>query len=285
MAEIALGDEQSGIARLPGLAREIAFGYLYWLAFLLVLEPDNILRAVQAGAGLAWTEEIARIAAASLLGGLAAPLLLALVRNCPIEGTARWRHAAIEAGSSALIAVALIFVSCVLADRFMPSEHRPFLTALRDEMISNWAPVLFGIAGFLAIAHAVRFVREIQSLKLVAPPVVPASAHLTRVSVKERGRVTIIELANVDWIETQGNYLALHGGTTVHLLRESLARLEPQLDPAKFARVHRRIVVAKDRIREIKPAGAGDAVLRLADGTDLRLSRLYRDRLGSLIRQ
>ena len=92
-------------------------------------------------------------------------------------------------------------------------------------------------------------------------------------------------MKDVDWIETQGNYLALHVGPAVHLLRESLARLETQLDPVSFARIHRRVIVAKDRIREVKSAGAGDALLRLTDGTELRLSRLYRDRLASLIRQ
>jgi hypothetical protein len=283
MAEI--GTESSRVGRWPSLARQIALGFLYWLAFLLVLEPDNILRSIQAGFGLAWGEEVARIAGASMLGGLASPLLLGLVQNYPIEGTARWRHAAIEACGSALTAAGLIFLSCVFADWFMPSEHRPFLTALRDEMIANWAPVLFSVAGFLALAHAVRFVREIQSLKLVAPPVIPAPSYLMRVSVKERGRVAIIELKDVDWIETQGNYLALHVGPTVHLLRESLTRFETQLDPAEFARIHRRLIVAKDRIREVKSAGAGDVLLRLRDGTELRLSRLYRDRLGPMIRQ
>jgi hypothetical protein len=283
MTEIGLGAEQGRVARLPVLARQISFGFLYWLAFLLVLEPDNVLRMIQAGGGPAWREEVARIAVASLMGALTAPLLLALVRNYPIEGTASRRHAAIEAVASALIASALIFVSCVLADWFMPSEHRQFLTALREEMIANGAPVLFSVAGFLAIAHAFRFVREIQSLKLVAPPVIPAPTYLTRVSVKERGRVAIIELNEVDWIETQGNYLALHVGPEVHLFRESLARLETQLDPVNFARIHRRLIVAKDRIREVTSAGAGDALLRLADGTELRLSRLYRGRLSALI--
>jgi two-component system LytT family response regulator len=283
MSEIRSEREQGGDAWVPALAREIGFGFLYWLAFLLVLEPDNILRMVQAGGGPGWDEEIARIAVASLLGGLASPLLLALVRNYPIEGTATWRHAAIEAAAGALISSALIFISCVLADWFMPSEHRPFLVALREELISNWAPVLFSVAGFLAIAHASRFVREIQSLKLVAPPVIPAPAYLSNISIKERGRISIVQFSNVDWIETQGNYLALHVGPTVHLLRESLARLEPQLDPTKFARIHRRLIVAKDRIREVTSAGAGDALLRLADGTELRLSRLYRDRLDALI--
>jgi len=43
------------------------------------------------------------------------------------------------------------------------------------------------------------------------------------------------------------------------------------------------LIVAKDRIRGVASAGAGDALLRLAGGAELRLSRLYRDRLGALI--
>jgi DNA-binding LytR/AlgR family response regulator len=97
--------------------------------------------------------------------------------------------------------------------------------------------------------------------------------------VKTRGRVTLVELDDVDWIETQGNYLALHVGSAVHLIRESHARFEEGLDPARFARIHRRMIVAVDRIGDIAPLGAGDAALRLKDGTELRVSRSFRDRL------
>jgi len=269
-------------AETRALAREIGLGFLYWLAFLLVLEPDNVVRILHAHArGFSWSAEMLRIGGASALGALATPLVLAMVRRFPIEGARWWRAAAIEVAASAALAAALVFVSCVLADWMLPSEHRPFLVALADVFVSNGLLLVYCIAGLVAIAHAVRFFREAQDGRRAHELAVANVAHdyLTRVSVKTRGRVTLVELDDVDWIETQGNYLALHVGAAVHLIRESLARFEEGLDPARFARIHRRMIVAVDRIGTIAPLGAGDAALRLKDGTELRVSRSFRDRL------
>ncbi len=87
----------------------------------------------------------------------------------------------------------------------------------------------------------------------------------------------MLELANVDWIETQGNYLALHAGPAVHLIRETSVRFEARLDPRRFVRIHRRTIVALDRIRDVAALSNGDASLRLNDGTELRMSRGFRD--------
>jgi hypothetical protein len=268
--------------RALSLGREVGLGFVYWLVFLLVLEPDNILRIVQAGGStFTWGEELLRILGACLLGAAATPLVLAMVRRFPIEG-ARWeRNAGIQAAGGAAIAAGLVFISCVLADWMLPSEHRPFLVALGEELVSNWSLLVFCLAGLVAIAHAVRFFREAQDGKRAHEAAVATEErdYLTIVPVKARGRVTLLEIDRVDWIETQGNYLALHVGTASHLIRESLARFEAGLDPARFARIHRRMIVAIDRIAEIAPLGAGDATLRLKNGTELRVSRSFRDRL------
>ena len=62
-------------------------------------------------------------------------------------------------------------------------------------------------------------------------------------------------------------------------LRESMSGLEGKLDAGRFVRVHRSTIVNIDRIRELQPAFHGDHVLVLQDGTELTLSRSYRDRL------
>jgi hypothetical protein len=275
----------SGGIRLPALVCEVIFGFVYWLLFLLVLEPDNILRAMHMGGGLVWTQELLRITAASTLGAAITPLLLVQVRRFPIEGNIWWRNAVIQVVGSAIMAAGLIVVGCLLADRFLASEHRPLARALGEEFVANWTLLVFCIAGFVAIAHAVRFFLQIKQLEQTAASASESLNYLVRVPVKARGRTIFVELANVDWIETQGNYLALHVGPTIHLIRESLARLEPRLNPEHFARVHRRTIVAVDRIREITSLGAGDASLRLKDGTEIRLSRGFRDRLGKMVHQ
>jgi DNA-binding LytR/AlgR family response regulator len=101
--------------------------------------------------------------------------------------------------------------------------------------------------------------------------------HLTQVQIKTRGRISVVAVSAVDWIEAQGNYVALHCGTSVHLLRETLSAFEAKLDPNTFVRVHRSRLVAVAKIAAIAPLANGDGVVRLTDGTELRLSRSYRE--------
>jgi two-component system, LytTR family, response regulator len=93
------------------------------------------------------------------------------------------------------------------------------------------------------------------------------------------GRVRVVKVADIDWIEAAGNYVKLHVGPDVHLLRGRITGLEEQLDPARFARIHRSTLVNVDRIRELQPWFHGDYVAVLRDGTQLNVSRSYRERV------
>ena len=104
---------------------------------------------------------------------------------------------------------------------------------------------------------------------------------LDRIAVKENGVLRIVRTADVDWLETDGNYIRLHVGGTSHLVRMTAASIEPQLDPRAFLRIHRRYIVNVDRIVEVQPWFAGDAIVVLRNGAKLRLSRTYRERLHS----
>jgi hypothetical protein len=267
---------QAGIGPVKASASNIFYpprilvaGFLYWLLFLLALEPGNILST---GGRLVPEQELLRILGASLLGACMAPLLLAMVRRYPADGAALWRNAGIQIAGCIGIAAGGVAVSCVLADRFLATEHRPFLVALRQELEGNGPLVAFSAMGFAALAHTRIFCRIANDEKTG----LEETRHLASVTVKTRGREIRVDLGRVDWIEAQGNYLALHCNSETHLLRMGLAALESKLDPRRFARIHRRVIVALDRVREIAPLGAGDAALRLSDGTELRLSRTYR---------
>jgi two-component system, LytTR family, response regulator len=107
----------------------------------------------------------------------------------------------------------------------------------------------------------------------------PVKQPLDRVAVKVDGVLKIIRTADVDWWETDGNYMRLHVGGTSHLIRMTAASIEPQLDPRAFIRIHRRYIVNVDRIVEVQPWFAGDAIIILRNGAKLRLSRTYRERL------
>jgi two-component system LytT family response regulator len=101
-----------------------------------------------------------------------------------------------------------------------------------------------------------------------------------RVVVKKNQRTILIKLADVQWIESAGNYVSLHVGRDTHEVRETLTSIESRLDPARFVRIHRRMIVAVDAMRELQPWFGGDQVMIMKDGTQLRVSRSYREQVA-----
>ncbi|MGH9962810.1 MAG: LytR/AlgR family response regulator transcription factor [Pyrinomonadaceae bacterium] len=103
--------------------------------------------------------------------------------------------------------------------------------------------------------------------------------YLERLVIKTSGRMYFLETSEIDWIEAEGNYVSVHSAKKSHLLRETISSLESQLDPKKFLRIHRSSIVRIDRIQELQPWFHGEYRIILQNGTQLTLSRNYRDKL------
>jgi hypothetical protein len=73
MTRLNILEQSRALPTLPKWVREDGYGFLYWLAFLLVLEPGNAFRAIRAGQELAFDHEVLRILAAALLGAAVTP--------------------------------------------------------------------------------------------------------------------------------------------------------------------------------------------------------------------
>lgn len=108
---------------------------------------------------------------------------------------------------------------------------------------------------------------------------------LCRLPVKLRGKLIVVDLADVDWIEAADNYVTLHVGAQAYPARETMVRLERELDPEQFVRIHRSTIVQIARIKELLPDFHGDFVVVLRDGTRVTLSRTYRRRLEAILRR
>ena len=102
---------------------------------------------------------------------------------------------------------------------------------------------------------------------------------IDRLLVRSQGRIELVDVASVDWIEAANNYAILHIGKRTHILRDTLSRLEERLDGAHFVRIHRSTIVQIDRIVRLEVALRGDYDVTLTDGTQLTLSRTHRARL------
>jgi len=103
-----------------------------------------------------------------------------------------------------------------------------------------------------------------------------SSRVVSRLPVRSAGRVDMVPVESIDWIESADNYAILHCGRRQHVLRETMSRLEARLDPAVFQRIHRSTIVRRDRIARLDAIARGDWRVTLADGTALTMSRTYR---------
>lgn len=124
--------------------------------------------------------------------------------------------------------------------------------------------------------------REIRAAVATRPGLTPEgnrSEYLERLAVKTDGRVFFVRTTDVDYVESAGNYVRLHVGDNVHVLRERLSDLAARLNPSSFARIHRGTIVNLDKVKEIQPWFSGDALVILHGGQKLRLSRSFRSTL------
>jgi two-component system LytT family response regulator len=89
----------------------------------------------------------------------------------------------------------------------------------------------------------------------------------------------ILQMDEIDWVASAGKYLEIHALGATHLLRATMKEFETRLGAGKFVRIHRTQLVNLDRVREIAPIESGDFDVVLNEGTTLRMSRMYKQRL------
>ena len=106
-----------------------------------------------------------------------------------------------------------------------------------------------------------------------------ATAPVNRIVVRERDRVLLIDVGDIDWIGADGDYVRVHASGKSHLIRDTMIAMEQRLDRGAFLRIHRSTIVNTSRIRELRPYSSREYAVILRDGTRLRLSRRYRERL------
>ena len=110
-----------------------------------------------------------------------------------------------------------------------------------------------------------------------------AEQGIERFTIRSRDRIYFVDAEDVQWIESEGDYVALHDGDDTHLVRKTMKELEQRLDPSRFLRVHRSYIVNVDYIEELRPLDHGTYQLRMACGTPLKTSRGYSDNVDALL--
>ena len=77
--------------------------------------------------------------------------------------------------------------------------------------------------------------------------------------------------------------MCVHAGGATHIMRTTMKQLEAMLNPAQFVRIHRSTIINKEYISGAQTLGNGEYLLALEGGTQLKVSRGFRDRVKQLL--
>jgi two-component system, LytTR family, response regulator len=112
----------------------------------------------------------------------------------------------------------------------------------------------------------------------------PATASpVDRLAIKDKGRIVVVRVTEIDWIEAAGDYVSIHVGGKTWLMRETIAAIELRLALSGFVRIHRSVLVNVDRVAELQPQDKGEYAVLLRDGTELKLTRSYHASVERLV--
>ena len=102
---------------------------------------------------------------------------------------------------------------------------------------------------------------------------VPRQDFPQRLLVHNGAKDSFVHVNEIDWIEAADYYACLHVGTKSFMLRETIKELSNTLDPAKFVRIHRSIIVNVEQVSEIFREGQSEGSVVLKNGRRLRMSK------------
>ena len=97
------------------------------------------------------------------------------------------------------------------------------------------------------------------------------------INIKDRGQIFRVDVDTIEKIDAAGDYMCIYTGDNTLILRETMKDLEKRLDPRRFQRVHRSTIVNLDQVRQVKPHTNGECFLVLDSGSQVKVSRSYRD--------
>jgi hypothetical protein len=286
------------LARYQPWRRHAEVGF--WVTVLLVQLVFNttvkVIDARRAGLALPMWEPLVWELTSNLAVGRLIPAIAAVERRFPLRWSTLPRNLLPHLAGS--VAFSLAHVAMMLALRYsiyalMGSTYRPgnIATQLLYEYLKDVRSYALILAAILSYRFLLlRAQGEARVLDAADPPAgeppplpnpPPAPSRPERFLVRKLRKEFLIAAGEIEWLQAQGNYVGLHVNGHDYLLRSTLSDFLEQLDPSRFARVHRSNAINLDRVAEIEPTDGGDARLKMKDGSQLPCSRRYRDALAA----
>ena len=123
---------------------------------------------------------------------------------------------------------------------------------------------------------AANLMRVLRQLEVIAKRQAP------RIAFKAKGRILLLDLADILAVQAEGNYVSLQHRRNSYLVHESLSSMAEKLKPYGFIRIHRSVVVNISAVEEIQPLPTGEYRLRVKGGKEYLVTRTYKHNLRDL---
>jgi two-component system LytT family response regulator len=111
-----------------------------------------------------------------------------------------------------------------------------------------------------------------------------SSQFLQRLAVETGENIVLVSVEDIQWMQSAGKYVRLHVGNRSHVLRQSMRSLQSMLDPKRFLRVHRNVIVNLDHVSEFHLPQDGNMFVKLNNGAALPLRKGNRSTIRKLLR-
>jgi two-component system response regulator AlgR len=216
-------------------------------------------------------------------------LLLARIEGVTVAGTANDGEAALRIAEAVAPDVVLLDIAMPgmdgidVARALSQSAMDPavvFVTAF-----DNFAVAAFDVAAIDYLMKPVQSDRLERALERVRNYLTggkpagarSASSHVEEFWVPDHSGLVRIAATDIQRITAERDYMRLHVGARSWLIHRTIAKLEEDLDPALFMRVHRSVILRRDTITGLYRDEAGHWTARLSDGAEQRIGRSYVD--------
>ncbi len=156
--------------------------------------------------------------------------------------------------------------------RSIKSGRDSTLESTADKFCETAETSLLPVIG-VDVANLMRVLRQLE---------VVTRRQALRIAFKANGRILLLDLANIQAVQAEGNYVSLRHRLNAYLVHESLSSLAAKLKPYGFIRIHRSVVVNISAVEEIEPLRTGEYTLRVKDGKDYLVTRTYKHNLKDL---
>jgi two-component system LytT family response regulator len=92
-----------------------------------------------------------------------------------------------------------------------------------------------------------------------------------------------LSIHDIRWIDAAGDYMCVHTNDETHVVRITMKKLESQLDPKVFSRIHKSTLVNVNCIKSIKPLRNSESILELGNDVQLKVSRNFSSDIQKIV--